>query len=112
MKRLKRRYLALSLDAISAPSEREFVDGVWATITRLFGEYGASLANLVLIDYNSEHKSAVIRVNLVALEIARTALAAITSIGGKEAAVHVQTISGTLKALRQKTSAEQSAKRL
>ena len=52
-----------------------------------------------LIDFNVERKVAVIRVNLVSLSMVRASLAAITSVGGRDASVHVLGVSGTLNAL-------------
>jgi RNase P/RNase MRP subunit POP5 len=91
--------LALRLDVECVPGEREFLDAVWAAVTRLFGEYGASLTSLALISYDAERKFAVIRANLVALDNVRAALATVASLGGKAAAVHVVAVSGTIKAL-------------
>ena len=99
MKRVKRRYLALQLECEGMPDEREFIDAVWAAVTKLYGEVGASLTGLALIDFDVERNVAVLRVSLAALNILRASLATITSIGGKEAAVHVLGVSGTLKAL-------------
>ena len=99
MKRVKRRYLALQLECEGMPAEREFIDAVWAAVTKLYGEVGASLTGLALIDFNEERKVAVLRVSLATLSLVRASLATITSIAGKEAAVHVLGVSGTLKAL-------------
>ena len=99
MKRVKRRYLALQLECETLPTEREFIDAVWAAVTKLYGEVGASLTGLALINFDVERKIAVIRVSLAALNMVRASLAAITSIAGREAAVHVLAVSGTLKAL-------------
>lgn len=99
MKRVKRRYLALQLECEVMPAEREFIDAVWASVTRLYGEVGASLTGLALIEFNLERKVAVLRVSLAALNMVRASLATITNVGGKEASVHVLAVSGTLKAL-------------
>jgi RNase P/RNase MRP subunit POP5 len=99
VKRQKRRYLGLRLDVDCAPNEKDFLDAVWVSLSRLFGEVGASLAGLVLIRYDVEGKRAVLRVNLIAVDSVRAALAALTTLGGKAAAVHVVAVSGTIKAL-------------
>ena len=99
MKRVKQRYLALQLEGETLPTEREFIDAVWAAVTRFYGEVGASQTGLSLIDIDVERKVAVIRVSLAALNIIRASLAAITSIADKEASVQVISVSGTLKAL-------------
>jgi RNase P/RNase MRP subunit POP5 len=45
----------------------------------------------------------VIRVSLVAIDMVRAALASVTRIGNKPIAVHVLSVSGTIKALYEKT---------
>ncbi len=103
MKRIRRRYLALQIDFDSALGERDFLDAIWAAITRLYGEYGASQTGLALLHFDEENKTAIIRVSLVALQQIRTAIVSITRISGKDAAVHVKAVSGTVKSLREKT---------
>jgi len=102
LKRIKRRYLALQVDSDGAPTPKEFMDAVWGTVTKLYGEYGASLTSLTLIDYNAEKKTAVIRTALAAVGMVRTSLASIMSVANREAAVHVVAVSGTIKSLREK----------
>jgi ribonuclease P/MRP protein subunit POP5 len=99
LKRVKQRYLALQLECEALPTDSEFIDAVWAEVTRLYGEVGASQTGLSVIDVDVERKVAVIRVSLAALNMVRASLAAITCIGGKEASVQVVSVSGTLKAL-------------
>jgi ribonuclease P/MRP protein subunit POP5 len=99
LKRAKRRYLALQVDSDEAATPKEFIDAVWSAVTKLYGEYGASLTSLALIDYNAEKKIAVIRTALATVDIVRTALASITFLAGKEATVHVVAVSGTIKSL-------------
>jgi RNase P/RNase MRP subunit POP5 len=93
------------MDSDSAVSQRIFWDAVWAAVTRLYGEYGASQTGLKLFDFNEEKKTAIIRVSLITLQQVRASLASITRIGDKEAAVHVTAVSGTIKSLREKKTA-------
>jgi RNase P/RNase MRP subunit POP5 len=102
LKRLKRRYLALKFDSDFTPSDREVIDTFWNAVTKLYGEVGASMANLVLIDYDAEQKRAILRCNLSTISEVRTALATVIRINDKAAAVHVLAVSGTIKALRGK----------
>ena len=99
MKRVKRRYLALQVECESLPSEREFIDSVWTAVTKLYGEVGASTSGLSLINFDMDRKIAVIRISLAALSIVKASVVTITSVSGKDAAVHVLAVSGTLKAL-------------
>lgn len=75
------------------------MDAVWHAVTQLYGEFGASLTSLALIDYDVEQKLAIVRTNLTTVDNMRTAVASITSISGKQAAVHIIAVSGTIKAL-------------
>jgi RNase P/RNase MRP subunit POP5 len=102
LKRIKRRYLALQVDADGAPAPKEFMEAVWGAVTKLYGEYGASLTGLTLIDYDAEKKTAVLRVALAAVGMVRASLASILSIANGETVVHVVAVSGTIKSLREK----------
>ena len=103
MKRVKRRYLALQVDSDGVPTRKEFMDAVWSAVTKLYGEHGASQTSLALINYDVAEKKVVIRTSLVTVNLVRASLASITSVAGREAAVHVLAVSGTIKALHKKT---------
>jgi len=103
LKRIKRRYLALQLDSDGLHSRKQFMEAVWGAVTKLYGEHGASLTSLALIDYDLERKIAVLRTSLATLDLVRASLALINSVAGSEAAVHVIAISGTINALHKKT---------
>lgn len=102
MKRVKRRYLALQLETEGLPSEKEFMDAVWGAVAKLYGEVGASLTSLALINFDVERKVVVVRTSLATLDFVRASLASITCVAGKEASVHVLAVSGTIKALLEK----------
>jgi RNase P/RNase MRP subunit POP5 len=96
---VKRRYLALKIDSTGSPSTEELINTVWTAITRLYGEYGASRAGFVLIQHDVDRKLSIVRVNNAAVDAVRTAIASITQMGDKPAAMHVLAVSGTMKAL-------------
>jgi RNase P/RNase MRP subunit POP5 len=99
LKKVKRRYLALKIDSCETLSSKEFMDVVWEAIYRLYGECGASQTSLSMISFDEENKSAVLRTGHTTVDMVRAALASITQIRNKPAAVHVLTVSGTIKAL-------------
>jgi RNase P/RNase MRP subunit POP5 len=101
---MRRRYLALEIETARMVESREFIDTVWSAITKLYGEYGASKTGLTLINYEVEKRFAVVRILHSAVVMVRAALASITRIGDEPATVHVTRVSGTLKALYEKTS--------
>lgn len=102
LKRIRRRYIALKIDSKETFSSKEFTNAVWDAVLKLYGEYGASKSNLRLIDYDAERGLALIQTVHTAVEMVRAALASITKIRNNSAAIHVLTISGTIKALRKK----------
>ena len=100
---MKRRYLAVKAESNEPIQGKEVLDAVRDALTQLFGEYGASQAELVLIrNYKQKHYF-VLRCSRRALPMVRASTASITEIGEKPATVHVLRVSGTLKALRKKT---------
>jgi RNase P/RNase MRP subunit POP5 len=84
------------------PSEKEFMDAVWGSVNRLYGEVGASLTGMAMISFDTSCKVVVVRTSLEMLSSVRASLACITSVAGKGAAVHVLAVSGTIKALFEK----------
>jgi RNase P/RNase MRP subunit POP5 len=79
------------------------MDALWGAVAKLYGEHGSSLTSLALIDYDAERKTAVVRTSLATVDLVRASLATITSVAGVDAAVHVLAVSGTIKALHEKT---------
>ena len=108
MKRTKRRYLALQIESEASFHPKILMDAIWRSILTLYGEYGASQTNLSLIDYNLENNQLIIRTNLSSLNIVRTSLVTITSIDENYATVHVLSISGTIKSLKEKIKMQSS----
>ena len=102
LKRVKRRYLGVEIDSEDAMSSGDFIDAVWKAILKLYGEYGASRTGLSLIDFNPEKKLGIIRTSQAAVEMVRAALTSVVKIRDKPVAIHVLTVSGTIRALYKK----------
>jgi ribonuclease P/MRP protein subunit POP5 len=102
IKREKRRYLALNVLSEQPFDEREVLDAVHASVLRLFGEYGASKADIKLIKGVPEKRQLVIRCSHLMLEKIRAAVTSTVEVDKKAVAIHVVGVSGTLKALSKK----------
>ncbi len=75
------------------------MDALWGAVSKLYGEVGASLTGLALINFDGERKIFVVRTSLLSLPMVKASLATVTSVAGKVASMHVLAVSGTLKAL-------------
>lgn len=102
IKREKRRYLVLQVFSEQIFEEYTVFNAVKNSVLRLFGEYGASKANLKQLKYFPGKSQVIIRCSHLVLEQVRAAIASIIEINGKTAAVHVLAVSGTLKSLSKK----------
>jgi RNase P/RNase MRP subunit POP5 len=102
IKREKRRYLKLKIESNQQLDDDSVMDAVYASVKRLFGEYGASKANIRLITGLPENQYVVVRCSHLMLQHVRAAVASTVEIDGTEAAIHVLAVSGTLKALSKK----------
>ncbi len=103
MRLRKRRYLALKAEDGGSCTARNLFDTVWKTVFQLFGEVGASKTGLSLVHGVSEReKYIIVRCFHSSLNNVRAAVSAVTDIDGKQAAIRVVAVSGTLKALRRK----------
>jgi len=100
LKSVRRRYLAIEIDVARKIEERELKNAVWNAVGRLFGEYGASKTDFVLIRYDATENFAVFRCANASVEAFRASLALITEIGQEPVTIHVLGVSGTLKSLK------------
>lgn len=97
---IKRRYLLMQIVCSETIGEQAFMDAVWNAVLQLFGEYGASQTNLILMRHNLKPNYAVLRCSHKALDMVKASLASITQANGKPVAIRVLGVSGTLKGLR------------
>ena len=94
--------MLLRVESEASPAGKDLSEAVWTAVTKLYGEVGASQAGLSLVDYDEERKTGVLRVSLGSLQQVRASIATITFLSGKDAAVNVSTMSGTLRTIRKK----------
>lgn len=99
---MRPRYLALKILSEQSFSKWDVINSIRSAVVQLFGEYGAHQANLYLIEYDVKKNQAIVRCSHKAVEIIRAAIASITEMLDHPVAIHVLSVSGTLKALRQK----------
>jgi len=97
---IKRRYLLVQIAGSGIVDERAFMDAVWNAVLKLFGEYGASQTNLILMRHKLKPNYAILRCSHKALDIVKASLASVTQMNGKPVALRVLGVSGTLKGLR------------
>lgn len=102
MREERNRYILMNVEASSPLTERDIQEAIWEAVKTLFGEYGASQANLSLIEFNPQKNCAVVRCSHTALEMVRASVASVTKMNEKPAVIHVLGVSGTLRALRKK----------
>jgi len=101
-KYVRRRYIAAKIDGNKEFNEKEAFGAVWSSLTRLFGEYGASLAELSLVEYNQERRQVIFRCSHKALDMVKASIVAVTEVANEKACIRVIRVSGTLKSLRTK----------
>ncbi|MCK4498645.1 Rpp14/Pop5 family protein [Candidatus Bathyarchaeota archaeon] len=99
---MRRRYLAIEAKAPQSLKDRDLMNAIWEMIHKLFGELGASQTALSFIEYDDMKRRIIIRCSHNAVDIVRTAVAAITVINKAQATLRVIAVSGTLKRLRAK----------
>lgn len=104
---IKRRYLFVQIAGSETIDERAFMDVVWDAVLQLFGEYGGSQTNLILMKHSLKPNYAVLRCSHKALDMVKASLASITQANGKPVAMRVLGVSGTLKALSRQLSEAQ-----
>ncbi len=99
---MRRRYLALKIVSEQFIGKEDLIRVLWDAVLQLFGEYGASRANLSLIEYEAEENHAILRCSHGALDMVRASIASVTEIKGRPMAINVLGVSGTLKSLKKK----------
>lgn len=101
---MRHRYVSVKIDSEQDIDRWDLLNAVSNSLLMLFGEYGASLSELALIDYDPKSNHGIFRCAHKALEMVKASVAAVTETNRKKAALQIVYVSGTLKALRKKST--------
>jgi len=101
---MRRRYVATVVEGSRTFAERDIFDAVWTSLVQLFGEVGASQAELYLVEYDEEKGRVTFRCSHKSLEMTKASIAATTEVANQKASLRMIRVSGTLRSLRTKTA--------
>ena len=101
---VRRRYLHFTVSASETPTGADIEAEIKRSVKNLYGVMGMSEIDPVLICFNEEDRSGILRCSHSGLRCLRAALALITDISKNPAAIRVSRASGTIKRLKMKTS--------
>lgn len=92
----------MKIDIEGNVERTDLINAVSSSLLKLFGEFGASLAELTLVDFDPQVNCATFRCSHKTLEMVKSSIIALGEIKGKKAATQIVYVSGTLKALRKR----------
>ena len=99
---IRRRYVAAKVESLKTFCGKDVYDALWTNLVWLFGEYGASQAELYLVEYDAEKSQVILRFSHKALEMVKASITATTEVANEKAALRMFRVSGTLRSLRTK----------
>ena len=105
VRRVRRRYLRFRVASERRYRGQEVADAVQRGVLILYGIHGLSQIEPVLIEFDEDEQTGILRCSHLHLRRMRASLAYITSIGGSAASIHVVRVAGTIKALRSSRTA-------
>jgi len=100
VRRVRRRYLRFKVASGRRFQLKEVADAIQKGVLRLYGLHGLSQMEPLLMEFNEEGQTGILRCSHLHLKRMRASLAFITSVGGSAASIHVVRVSGTIKALK------------
>ena len=102
VRKKRRRYLSFRVDCARGLITKEILDSVQRRVLDLYGVQGLSQVEPVLIDFDEDAQTGVLRSNRDRIRSLRAALSLITEVGGTPVAVRVCRTSGTIRSLKKK----------
>ena len=100
VRRRGRRYLMVQVAGAKRFTAKEVADAVQKGVHNLYGVWGTSQIEPMLINFDEEDQRGILRCNRAHLRKMRASLTLITDIADSAAAIHVGKVSGTIKALK------------
>jgi len=100
VRRARRRYLRFKVASERRFHFSEIADAIQRGVLQLYGVHGLSQLEPVLMDFDEEDQTGILRCAHPHLRQMRASMAYITSISGSAASIHVLRVSGTIKSLR------------
>ncbi|MFQ6085298.1 MAG: Rpp14/Pop5 family protein [Candidatus Bathyarchaeia archaeon] len=101
---MRKRYLLAEVISDEPTTRDDFAKSLFSNLLALYGEYGASKANLRIIDFNESDGQALLSCSNDSVHMLHSVLASMKEIAHTPAIVRSVHVSGTLKSLRKKTS--------
>jgi RNase P/RNase MRP subunit POP5 len=99
---VRRRYLYIKVNAGEIINEDHFFSALSNKVHFLYGVTGSNSMNMKLIEWDNEKQAAIIRINHIKLNEARTVIAHIQKIKNTVVRLDVVRVSGTIKTLKSK----------
>jgi len=102
----RRRYLGFTVEGLNNLDDKIIGDTLFDAVSKYQGVKGLSMANLKLIEFNPENNFGIVRCSNTYIREVQASIALIDNIMGKLACIHVDRVSGTIRALRDKTKSK------
>ena len=99
----RQRYLLFEyflLDPETELKEKEIINTIWSTLTKLFGEYSAYKTGLWMIEFDPENNWGILRCNNITDKKLIASLAFIRQIKNIRVIFHTINASGTIKKIK------------
>jgi len=100
VRRKRRRYLRIHVTSDKICTEHDVDEAINNGVLLLYGIHGFSKIEPLLLEFDRDEQSGIVRCNHQNLRQMRSSIAFITNVGGSSASIRVLHVSGTIKALR------------
>lgn len=98
--RERNRYMTFTVTGDIQPNRKQIVDGIWASLLKMYGEVGASQTSMWVMDWEQTKNSGILKVNHKSVEMLRASMTLLKELNGKKIKTDVSRVCGTLKKAR------------